>query len=1108
MQKLATTGLFLVLLFQCGWFDSSTFAQDNSAVDPIAQAAINAQKANDFEFAASQWEKVIEADPDSQQIGIALYQAGFCHVQTAQYAKAADRLSQSIGKLDPNDRNSIAQAYLFLGFSQAKLGRELQNENRREADQWLTSSTQTFVKLLKNYPEFEDVDQALFFQGDAFEALRRWDEAADSYTKMLQLKEPEFKLDALFALGFIRGQQGQYEQAIKLYDQFEADGIEHASFTEVRFRSGEALMQLAKAAENLGDRNQQQSLLEQAASKFETVFKSRDKNWSEQARFQQATAMQKMERFEDSARLFQSVIEIDNSKLADRARVYAGRDFLRAGDANIAAQFLEKAIAIPSPYSAEAAHWLAQLYLRSSQNEKAYLLASEWVSKAEQAVVKVPLMLDQADAAYAIESRRKEAQELYQQIVKQYPADRLAPSALYNASYAAMEAGQFDNATKLAQQFRKDYSQSDYLPDVLEVEADSFLLGTKPEAAEQSFNDLLERFDGHPKSPVWRLRIGLAKYLQKEYEATIANLTPIIPALNEPKRKAEALHWIGSSHFQLGKYDDAISKLEESLTTDNTWRRADETLLTLSRSFYASGKTVEAKRTTELLTTNFPKSQLVAEASYRLGEFAFQAGNFPQAMENYFAVIEHSEDSPFSPYALYGIGWSQIQIKKPNDAVESFDKLVEAFPKHPLAKDVLVGRATAYRQLGKLDQAITDAQAYLNLDGKLTKQEEALNELGLAQIAKTDWKDAIATFEQLLKVAPQSESADRYHYELAWAHRTVKDEASGLKHFDAIATDFPASPLAAEANFHVAYNAYNQKNYKLAAEKFQAAADKSDYSKLTDPKEIASVKEVKEKAIYKLAWSHFHSKEFDRSLDAFQAHLNEFPKGRFSADAMFMVSESLYENKKYKEAAQKYWVAKPVMEDAATTVSPSYKIQTFLHGAQAANHAKEHERAIEFVDALMKLPEVGSHTQQDAQMEIGDAYRALNDPEKAMNAYRAASAHPGETGARSMFMMGELLFDQKEFPEAINKFKLVGYGYGGFESQPEVKPWQAFAAYEAGRCNMLLASVEQNPAVKNKQIAEAQRYFETVVNKFPNDKLVPDANSELQKLAQMQGSAR
>lgn len=1104
MQKSAITGLFLVLLIQSVWSSSSSFAQDAVAVDPIAQRAINAQKANDFDFAATQWEEVIKADPDSAQVGIAHYQAGFCYVQTGQFAKAADQLAQSIGKLDPADKNSVAQAHLFLGFSQAKLGRELQKENRQESDQWLTSSTQTFVKLLKSFPSFEDADQALFFQGDAFEALGRWEEAADSYTKMLQLKDPEFKLDGLFALGFIRSEQGRYEQALKLYDQFEADGIEHPSFTEVRFRSGETLMQLARAAENSGDQNQQIALLEQAAKKFDTVFKSRDKNWSDQARFQQATATQKMGRFGDSARLFQSVMEIESSKLVDRARVYAGRDFLKAGDANAAALLLEKAVAVPSPYAAEAAHWMAQLYLRSKQPEKAYTLAADWVGKAKDVVVKAPLMLDQADAAYAIESRRKEAQELYLKIVRDYPADRLAPSALYNAAYAAMETGQFDESSKLTQQFRKAYPQSDYLPDVLEVEADSFLLGSKPEAAEQSFNELIQKFAGHPKAPTWKLRIGLAKYLQKKYETTIADLAPLLPSLGDSKQQAEALHWIGSSHFQLGQYGDAITQLEKSLTTDNAWRRADETLLTLSRSFYAAGKPAEAKKTTELLTTNFPKSNLVAEASYRLGEFAYQAKDYPQAMEHYFNVIEKSEASPFAPYAMYGIGWSQLQTEKPNDAVESFSKLIEAFPKHALAQDVLVGRATAFRQLGKLDLAIGDAQAYLNLDGKLAKQEEALNEMGLAQISKADWPAAVKTFENLLAVAPESKSADRYHYEIAWAHRSNKGNAAGLKHFEAIASKFPDSPLAAEANFHVAQEAYKQDDFVVAADKFQAAVDKSDYSQLSDPREIAAAKEIKEKAIYKLALSHFRSKNFDRSLTTFQQQLQEFPKGKLSADAMFMVSESLYENKKYKEAAQKYWVAKPVMEDAATTVSPNNKIRTFLHGAQAANQAKEYQRTIEFVDALSKLPDVNKNIQQDAQMELADAYRAMNNPEKAMAAYTAASMHPGATGARSMFMMGELLFDQKSFPEAIDKFKLVGYGYGGFESQPEVKPWQAFAAYEAGRCNLLLASVELSPAVKTKQIAEAKKYFDLVVNKFPNDKLVPQAKSELQKLESVQ----
>ena len=106
MSKLARTGLCFVsvLLVQFSSFIAvHAIAQDDPAVDQIAQRAINAQNAGEFKIAGSQWEELISGYPNASQIGVAYYQSGYCFVQTGQFAKAADRLRQAIGKLDPKD---------------------------------------------------------------------------------------------------------------------------------------------------------------------------------------------------------------------------------------------------------------------------------------------------------------------------------------------------------------------------------------------------------------------------------------------------------------------------------------------------------------------------------------------------------------------------------------------------------------------------------------------------------------------------------------------------------------------------------------------------------------------------------------------------------------------------------------------------------------------------------------------------------------------------------------------------------------------------------------------------------------------------------------------
>ena len=1087
MQKLAKLGLLLLFVFCSQSLVSPVCADDPPEVNQIAQTAIAAQNANDFEIAAEQWQRIVSEYPNSSQIGVALYQAGYCYSKTGNYAKAADLLQQSISKLDPSKSVSIAQAYLFLGHSQAQLGRELKDENKAEANKLLTTATESFAAVLKRFPKFEDADQALYLQGEAYEALGRLDDATGSYSRMLELDDPEFKLDALYGLGFIYGKQGKYADALEMYSKFEVEGKTHQNFNEVRYHSALAMTELAKAAQNIDDAPRAKELLTQAAEKFESVYLSRDPNWAAQARFEQGIALSRLGRYAESAPVFESVVQIPGSKLVDQARVYAGRDFMRSGNGNSAAQLLEKSVAVPSKFAPLGAHWLAQFYLKSNQAEQAYATASEWIEKTENENLRLPLMLDKADAAYETKKRIAESKDLYLQIANQYPEHELAPSALYNASYAAMKSGNLTDALALTKKFRDAYSGSDYLLDVLEVETDSYLMSDEPALAQQSSQLLVDSFAGHPKNGQWKLNVGLALYMQKKYQDSIAQLEPVVDRLELRDKKAEALHWIGCSHHKLGDAKNAIAHLSRSFETSDSWRLADETLLRLSQSYFANSQPQLAQQTTQQLVDSFPGSKRIAEASYRLGEFEYEAGNYDASLTNYAAVIDKFEESEFAPYALFGIGWSYLQKGDFNFAVESFGKLAEMFPKHPLASQMLIGRASANRQQGKIDDAIADVKQFLATDPVDSKHQEALYEMGLAQIAKQDWPEVIGAFEKLLELAPESNLADRFHYELAWANKSNKNLDAALTHFQTIAQKFPESSLAAESNVHVGQSANDQGNFQKAIEHFDTAAKKSTDASIT------------EKALYGLAWSNYKLKDFDAALAAFQKQLEQFPDGMFKADAMFMVSESLYENKNYGEALKKYRVAKPVIE-TSKTVKPSLKILTNLHGAQSANLAGEHQLAIEFAESLL-VDDVNKQVQQDAQMEIGDAYRALNDPNKALEAYMAASTHLGTTGARSMCMIGEIFFDQKQFADAINRFKLVRYGFGGNQAVDEIKQWQAFACYEAGRCNMVQISLPDNSeAVKRKFVEESRKHFQYLVENFPNDKLAPEANRQLKKL--------
>jgi TolA-binding protein len=100
-------------------------------------------------------------------------------------------------------------------------------------------------------------------------------------------------------------------------------------------------------------------------------------------------------------------------------------------------------------------------------------------------------------------------------------------------------------------------------------------------------------------------------------------------------------------------------------------------------------------------------------------------------------------------------------------------------------------------------------------------------------------------------------------------------------------------------------------------------------------------------------------------------------------------------------------------------------------------------------------------------------------------------------------MVGEGLFEQKKFDAAIRAFKRVMYGYGGEQAPDDVKPWQAVAGYEAGRCAEVQIKSASDAAAKAKLIADAKSSFSYVVQRHPQHDKVQQAKEQLSKLEKL-----
>lgn len=172
----------------------------------------------------------------------------------------------------------------------------------------------------------------------------------------------------------------------------------------------------------------------------------------------------------------------------------------------------------------------------------------------------------------------------------------------------------------------------------------------------------------------------------------------------------------------------------------------------------------EARTVYERLLKDYPASKYVPEAHLAFADYYFDAAQYANAEERYKKVLQFPTNSAYW-YAWYRLGWIQLHDGKPQLALESFYKVVQATdtPKQQqlnrAAKKDLV---RAYAAVGKADKALA---TFRRVDTKAPYGLLAM----LAQLYFDEGQSdrAIYVYRQLLTEQPKSPDVCTWQHNIA-----------------------------------------------------------------------------------------------------------------------------------------------------------------------------------------------------------------------------------------------------------------------------------------------------------------------------------------------------
>ena len=1025
--------------------------------------AANFQNNGEFELAADEWTKFLAKFDHDPLAAPARYHLGVCKMQVADYQEAARWFQAAIDSQD-DVFTSIDESHLNLGWCLYLLGIDGDQEALRKA-------AETLTELIKQHPETGLADQAFFCIGECAYHLGQLKIAVKAHqTLITDYPDSELRPDALYAEIVTLQELGEHAAVGPFSELFLNDYSEHPLRDEIRMRKAESLLQQ-------GEISVAEKLFAQLADikNFPSI---------DHVIFRQAYCAASQKKFVEAVELYEQIIEkFSESSYSLDAQLGVGRCYSQLGEWERAIGSLEQVTKVQDLRAGEAAHWLSRAYLKQDRPALSLQAAEAEIARAQDSPFLLDLKLDRAEALFASDGRKQEAMQAFVDISQQFPNDPRAATALYNAALTALELEEYGKAHQYSGQLIEQFADDPLVTDAKYIRAESQLLvGAHAEAVEL-FAKLLETCSGHPEAANWRLRCALALFLQKEYQPAIDLLSEHIDELEVAEQRAHALYLIGTSHSHMGRDQQAVDLLQKSFQVAPQWSQGDKVLLNLARAQRRQGKAVAAVATLAQFTLQFTDSPYVDRAKYQLGELAFDQEQYSLAISYYRKMLREHAQSDLVPEALYGLGWSQLRAKDYPVAVMTLTKLIDEHGQHRLVSEARQARAICRQNMGDFQGVVDDVEQLLKASPAGDDLAVALYYHGLAAIQLNQVAKAIESFTRIVEEVKDYDGMLEIIYELAWAHHMSGNMEQALVWFERIAVDFPESRMVAEAAFHLGEGAYTSKKYPVAATWFRQSASRADDAVLS------------EKAVYKLGWSEYQQKRHEPSLLAFNRLLKHHPDGELAGKSQFMSAECLFRMERFEEALVAYDQFLRVPQN-----SQDMAVLTLLHGGQSASRLKEWTRAIEWLHQIQEKHPQSKHADL-ARYEEGWAHQNQNHVEQARKLYsEVAESSRNVVGARARFMLGELMFSEKDYQAATAEFKRVMYGYGGDTAPQDVQTWQAKAGLEAGRCTTALAGKTSRREQKNHYLQQATKHFRYVTDHHAETQEAVVAANQLKRI--------
>lgn len=878
----------------------------------------------------------LERAPEHQNAGTARFRLGEAAYLQRDWEAARRELETFVGSYPGHPH--LDAAYPYLGDVRLALG---DPAGAREA----------YETGLAAYPDGLMADRSRYHLARVLASQGETDAALAALAPLVEGTKPEWSERARLQRGQIEAQAGRLEEAVATFAALEQANPKGASLPEARLRRAEALVGLERPDEAepvlsalAGDPATPAAVAAQAgydlggllldvrhrpadalAAFDAAASRSPDARLAPLLLFRSAEALQALDRPAEARPRFLKVAdEFPRDAWADRALLAASR------------------LALEAKAFAEARRLAAQLparYPGSPLRPNARLIEARALRGAGREADAIPLLaalLDDVDVppeiaraarydlslAYKATGRPEKAAETLAALADA-PADASAVGApaRYALGQARFEAGQLAEAVEPFEQYLAEEQDGPLAAHALAYLADVHHRLGDEDASRAALDRLVRDFPDSEDLLRLRVRLGEAALQADDPARAVELLRPVAegPQGDFTARARSALGW---ALVGLDRHAEAADAFASAVAAAPGGPEAGESRYMKAWSLEKAGRADAALEAYAEAAADGPQAARARLARARLLSRSGRPGEAADALGAYLAAAPDDADGLDAVRVEHA--WALRDAGRREESDAAFRDLLAS---RPASHAVDAARV----DLAKLAYADGDPDAVARLLEPLAAPDatadaataaQALDLLGRVALDRSDWPAARGHFRRLVDLSSEGPDRDQARFWLAESAFHADDPAAAEPEFAALAADAgpDSEPWRATAWLR-------RIQCLLALKDWPAVLSEADalLARLPEFPQRAEVHYARGRALQSQA-----APRFDDARAAYEAAIAAAPASETAARAQFMIGETHFFEKQYREAERAFLAV------ALTYDLPSLQASALFEAGQVA----------------------------------------------------------------------------------------------------------------------------------------------------------------------------